>query len=718
MARARQLLDRVRDDRRVRRDFERLIHESGLEGLGRDLREGPRRRRRAPQTGRWWLSRASLLLSAALVILASMVLMQPFPYDLPEPYQTAFVYARDGRPIAKIRPAEDRVVVPLERIPRVLRAAVIAAEDERFYDHVGVDPIAIARAAWENVSGGEFQGASTITQQLVKNLDYVGTERSIWRKVREAVTAIRMERAYSKDEILERYLNQIYFGESVFGVEAAAQHYFDRHVWRLTLPQAALLAGMIARPTDYSPRAQPEAALARRNWVIDRMVALGMIGEARAERARSIPLHVAAPAPQRSRAAYFVDYVRRYVTERYGGTDGRGPLYTGGLRIETTLDLRLQEAAERAIAGVLHARGDPSAALVSIDVDTGGILAMVGGRDFNESQVNLATGQGGTGRQAGSAFKPFVLATALKEGISQYEVYPAPSSASFPGWANVSNYGGASYGALSVHDATVNSVNTVYARLIMDVGPRDVVEVAHDMGIRSRLDAVGSLALGTSEVSPLEMASAYATLASGGIYRRPTAVTEIKSGDGAVLERIEPGGERAIPERVAREVTGILQDAVAYGTGSTASLPGVAVAGKTGTAESHADAWFCGYTREIATCVWVGHPRGRVPMNDVRGVTVTGGTFPAQIWRAFMEVAVPPGDHGARAVAGAPYDGSSTGATSSSSSYGPDVTEEPDEPTATVPPPPPEEPSPTPTVEPSPPDDGGDGIIPDIFPAP
>ena len=662
----------------------------------------------------------ALALLAALVLAASAVVMQPFPYDLPTPFQTAFVYAKDGRPIATIRPRENRVVVPLHRIPRHLQNAVIAAEDERFYDHIGIDPIAIARAAWQDVTGGPFQGASTITQQLVKNLDYVGTERTLGRKLREAVTAIRMERSYSKDEILERYLNQIYFGEGVFGVEAAARHYFDRHVWALDLSRSALLAGLIARPTDYNPRVEPEAALARRNWVLDRMVELELVREERAARASEAPIEVVRPEPQRSRAAYFVDYVRRYVSKRYGGSDGRGPLYTRGLRIETTLDLRLQEAAQRAIAGVLDRRGDPEAALVAIDVDTGGILAMVGGRDFNESQVNIATGQGGTGRQAGSSFKPFVLATALDEGVSQYELLPAPASRSFGSW-HISNFGGASYGALSVHDATVSSVNTAYAQLIMDVGASDVVETAHAMGIRSPLAAVGPLTLGVSEVTPLEMASAYATLASGGVYRKPTAVTEIKAADGEILERHEPSGERALPGDVAREVTGILQDAVAHGTGSAASLPGVAVAGKTGTHEDHADAWFCGYTREIATCVWVGHPRGRVPMENVRGIAVTGGSFPAQIWRAFMSVAVPPGDRGAPATAGAPYSGSSSYGGSPTYSGGDEDVAPDDAPPEEAPPPPGEEPSPAPTEEPSPPDDGGGGgggIIPDIFPSP
>ena len=710
MSSARTMLDRVREERRVRRDFDRLLLDNGLEGLDREPQARPGRPRGRPRRLRW-AARTTIAIFAALVLVVSIAVLQPFGHEFTDPFQTAFVYAQDGTPIATIRPPEDRVVVPLERIPPYVRDAVIAAEDERFYQHPGVDPVAIARAAWANVTGEGFQGASTITQQLVKNVLGPG-ERTLWRKIQEAVLALRLEREASKDEILERYLNQIYLGEGTFGLEAAARHYFDRHAWTLSLAQAALLAGMIAAPSAYDPRAAPDEALARRDWVLGRMVGLGMVSEERANRAEAAPLRVARPEPHTSRAAHFVDFVRRYIARKHGEEE----LFRGGLRIETTLDLGMQDAAERAIAPVLDQPGDPEAALVAIDVETGGILSMVGGRDFNRSQVNLATGQGGTGRQSGSAFKPFVLATALDEGISPYRVYPAPSTISLPGWT-VSNYGGGSYGSKTVASATADSVNTVFAQLIMDVGPEDVVDTAHAMGIRSPLEAVGSLTLGTSEVTPLEMAAGFATLASSGVYHPPTPIRRIERSDGEILERLDPKGRRALPEDVARQTTTILKSAVAGGTGSAAALPGIAVAGKTGTAEDHADAWFCGYTAEIAACVWVGYRNARVPMTSVHGIPVTGGTFPAQIWRAFMLEAVSEDDHGAASGTLFGDSGSGTsgdfGAAPSGDPAGTDEGQEPAPPEA---PPADEPPAEEPPPEDEPPPD--DGLIPDIIPPP
>ena len=632
-----------------------------------------------------------------MALVASVAFLAPLPYDPPAPLQTAFVFDREGRLIARVTAEERRTVVPLRRIPEHVRQAFLAAEDERFYHHIGVDPIAIMRALWEDLTGGRFQGGSTITQQLVRNTSdpYVGKERTLWRKIREAVMAIRMERRFSKDEILEMYLNQIYFGEGAYGVQSASREFFGTHVWNLHLAQAATLAGSVAAPSRYNPRANPEAAVDRRDWVLGRMATLGHIEADEAEIAKAEPLDVVPQQPQVSKAAYFVDYLTRDVRRRLGAN----VLYRGGLQVESTLDLEMQRAAERAIAGVLNQPGDPDAALVAIDVRTGGILAMVGGRDFHRSQVNLATGQGGSGRQAGSAFKPFVLAQALEEGISSYDVYSAPGSISIDGW-DVSNFGGSSYGALSVRSATVSSVNTVYAQLVDEVGAEDVAELARRMGIRSELPAVPSLALGSAEVTPLEMTAAYATLASGGIYRRPTGVRRIEGSAGEILERLDPEGRQALDEDTADEVTDILLDVVAGGTASGAQLSGTAVAGKTGTAQDHADAWFCGYTSEVAACVWMGFAKGRIPMSSVHGIPVTGGSLPADIWRAFMS-AVP-----------GPEDSLGTGSSSSSgavtSSEPVSGTEPEDEvqveeeaheeeppPPSPQPPPPPPEPPPT-----------------------
>ena len=434
------------------------------------------------------------------------------------------------------------------------------------------------------------------------------------------------------------------------------------------------------------------------------MVELGFLSASEGQQASATPVEVLPPQPQESRAAYFVEWLTRDLRRRFGAD----VLYRGGLRIDSTIDLGLQRAAEEAIATALDEPGDPDAALVAIDVRTGAVRAMVGGRDFNTSQVNLATGQGGAGRQAGSAFKPFVLARALQEGMSTSSVYPAPGTVTVAGHP-VSNFGGSSYGSLTLSSATVSSVNTVYAQLIEDVGPGDVVRTAHRMGIRSDLPEVPSLALGTGEVTPLEMTAAYATLASGGVYRRPTGVSRVVNYRGEVVHRLAPEGRRALPEATANAVTGVLRAVVSSGTGTAAQLPGVAVAGKTGTAQDHADAWFCGYTTEIATCVWVGHKEGRVPMDSVQGIAgVTGGSLPAQIWRAFMST-LPVPERALGPVTSSAGVAPSAGVPAPSADG--DGSQPQDEAPAEEPPPPAE----PPPEEPPPEDD--DGIVPpDILP--
>ena len=700
------LLDRVREEHRVRRDFDQLMEANGFALPELELQQERRRQSLRGRSAGWWFSRMVVLVLAMAVISASAVVLAPLPYDPPSPLQTSFVFDANDRLVARVNADERRVIVPIQRVPQHVRQAFLAAEDERFYRHPGVDGIAILRAAWENLTGGRFQGGSTITQQLVRNTGdpYVGRERTLGRKIREAVMALRLERAFTKNEILGMYLNQIYFGEGVYGIETASQEYFGTHVWNLDLAQAATLAAVVAGPSRYNPRQDPGEATRRRDWVLERMEQLGFATPEEMRAAQRTELEVAPPQPHVSRAAYFVDWLARDIRRRHGAD----VLYRGGLTIQSTIDLRLQRAAEQAIATTLDAPGDPDAALVAIDVRTGGVVAMVGGRDFHRSQVNLATGQGGSGRQAGSAFKPFVLARALQEGISPYQVYPAPGTISVPGWSNVSNFGGSSYGSLSVRSATVSSVNTVYAQLISDVGAEDVVRTAHRMGIRSHLPAVPSLTLGTGEVTPLEMTAGYATLASGGIYHRPTGVARIVDSQGSVVERLDATGRRALPKEVAGGVTDILLDVVAGGTGSAAQLSGVAVAGKTGTAQDHADAWFCGYTAEVATCVWVGHKDGRVPMTSVQGVSgVTGGSLPAGIWRAFMS-AVPQPERSLGTGSTSSGYVSSTGSVPSA----PAEDQEEGEPPAEDAPPPSPAPAPVAPPEGSG-DDGDDGLVPD-----
>jgi penicillin-binding protein 1A len=633
--------------------------------------------------------RIALALVLSLVALTTWVYLGPLPSVAPAPLQTAFVYDREGRLIAELRPEENRVVVPLHQMPVALQDAVVAAEDRRFFDHPGVDIAAIVRAAWADLTGGTFQGGSTITQQLVKNL-YLGSERSLWRKIREAVYSIRYEREFSKDEILERYLNTVYLGHGAYGVEAASRLYFDAPVEDLTLAQAATLAGIVAAPERYSPRRNPEGAVARRNWVLDRMAAIGSIARFEALAAKQEPLEVEPERTLHAKAPYFVEYLRRAVIQDLGFDE----FYRGGLRIETTLDLDLQRHAEDVVQEVLNQPGDPQAALVAIDVRTGGILAMVGGRNFKRSEVNLATGEGGTGRQAGSAFKPFTLAQALDEGISQYRVYPAPSQITLGDWTP-HNYGDASYGALSVRSATIHSVNTVFAQLILDVGPSDVAELAHDMGIQSELPEDGTLTLGSASVTPLEMTNAFATFATAGVHRPATGIDEITDSDEEILRRLDRGGDRVLGEQVALLTTDILTDVVNYGTGTAARLPDIAVAGKTGTTNDNTDAWFCGYTTEVATCVWVGYPSGQIPMDEVHGITVTGGSFPAEIWRRFME-ALPPPKEGFEAPA--PTTAPSPTSTPTALEQSPESS-----------------PSPTSTSSPSPSPGGGGGVIPPIF---
>jgi penicillin-binding protein 1A len=613
----------------------------------------PRRRSRL-----WRYRRALLLAGILLATAASGALYVLFSVPLPEApslealNQTTYLTDAAGRPLAAFHGTEDRTVVRLADVPPVLRHAVVAAEDRSFYRHRGLDPIGILRAIVTDVRrGGAVQGGSTITQQYARNASFgVGRERSLWRKLREAIVAVKLERRLSKDEILERYLNTIYFGRGAYGVQAASRAWFGKDVRDIGLGEAALLAGIIRSPVSADPTVNPALATARRRQVLAAMQEEGYVSAAERAAAERVPVSELV-VPRRRPAAevarpeagtrYFVEHVRRLLVARYG----EQAVYAGGLRVRTTLDLDLQAAAYRAVYGVLDRPDDPAGALVALDAE-GRVRAMVGGRDWSASQVNLATGRagGGRGRQGGSTFKPFVLAAAVAAGYSVDSVLPAPAELVLPGaddgrdW-RVRNYDGADHGELDLVGATVASVNTVYAQLVTAVGPEKVVATARAMGVRSPLRAVPSIALGTQEVSVLEMADAYLTLANRGVWVEPTVVTEVRDASGNLVERFTPEQRRVLPRAVADVVNHVLRRAVEEGTGRAAAF-GRPVAGKTGTTQDYGDAWFIGYTPRLVAAVWMGYPEGQArPMRSVHGRAVTGGSFPAVIFRRFMSFA-------------------------------------------------------------------------------
>lgn len=557
--------------------------------------------------------------------------------ELLEVAETSVVYAADGTVLAEWYDEQDRTVVPAETIPRMLKNAAIAIEDRRFYEHKGVDAQAIFRAAFVNSAAGEVQqGGSTITQQTVKLLATSG-ERTLSRKIEEALLALSFETHAEKDEILGVYLNTVYFGRGAYGVQSAARRFFGVTAADLTLSQCALLAGCIQSPTRYDPFVNPGAALERRNLVLREMRDQGYITPAEATSALAEPLELTPAEEPASFAPYFVEYVRRDLLERLGSER----LYRGGLRICTTLDPDAQRAAEAAAAAVLPSPDDPEVALASVRYSDGAVVAIVGGRDFSAEQFDLAT-QGR--RQTGSAFKPFVLAAALEEGYSLESEWDASpfSTPVIDGVWSVENYeNGITSGRFSLRTATVWSINTVYARLIMAVGAEKVADVAQRMGITTPIEANPAIALGGLErgVSPLEMASAFGTIANGGVAMTPSGVLRVTDDEGTVVYEPERGGAQAIAPKVATELAEVLGEVYERGTGTAADY-GAPGAVKTGTSQSWRDAWIVGFSGDLSTAVWVGYPRAQVAMTDVRGIRVTGGSFPAQVWKRFMQKAV------------------------------------------------------------------------------
>lgn len=580
--------------------------------------------------------------------------------------ETSFVYAADGTLITRLHAGEDRVTIRSSKIPDVMRNAVIAVEDQRFYDHRGLDLRALLRAAYVDATTGEVvEGGSTITQQLVKNV-YVGDEVSLTRKIREGYLAWQMEKTLTKQQILTKYLNTVYYGNGAYGIQAASETYFDIQPLDLTLEQAALLAGLIAAPVDFDPVTHPSRAKSRRKRTLRAMLELGMIDRSRYQQAVRTPVTLdLTPEDDLVYAApYFVDYVKEWFLSnpKFGETtqERYDLLFKGGLRIVTTLDPGLQQAAERAVTTVLTERGDPYGALTAIDPRTGFVRAMVGGRDYWNTEdrfarINLATG-GSTGRQAGSAFKPFALVAALEHGVTRSQPLNGSSAHILlqdGTYWDPKNAEGGGYGTISLESATANSVNIAYANLLSVIGAGDTyagaaatVATATKMGIRccprttepnGPLAAVPSAVLGVNEVSTLEMASAYGTLAYAGQHVQPTPVISITTADGDVVYEANSTPKPVVDASIAAEAVDILEGVVSGGTGTGANI-GRPQFGKTGTSQNASDAWFVGAIPQLATAVWVGFPQGQIPMccGSVRISTVYGGTWPASIWRAFM----------------------------------------------------------------------------------
>lgn len=550
------------------------------------------------------------------------------------PPASSQIYDINGKEIANVHATENRRPVKLEQVPQNLQDAFVAVEDNRFYDHFGIDPRGIIRAVWNNLSDGEVsEGGSTITQQLAKNA-YLTQERTLSRKVQEAFLALQLERQYTKQEILELYLNQIYFGQGAYGVQAAAKTYFGKNVEELDLNECAMLAGIPKSPNYYSPFNDLQAATDRKETVLDQMVNYGYISKEVAESTKKEPLKLvkSTQAAETQEASYFIDYVTQQLVDKYGAD----AVYKDGLKIYTTIDMDMQRAAEKAMQMLPDYEKDangimqPQGALVAIDPHTGYVKAMVGGRGTD--QFNRATM---AERQPGSSFKPFVFAAALENNFT-------PSTTVNDGPIKVGDWEPANYdrrfrGSVSLREVARDSLNVPTIKIAQKIGIDKPLYYAQEMGIstlvlegaqndRNLAAAIGGLTRG---VTPLELTSAYGTFANNGVHVDPVVIVKILDRNGKVIEEASPAQKNVLSETSAAELTSMLKTVMESGTGAGAKI-GRPAAGKTGTTDDSHDAWFVGYTPDLVAGVWVGSDDN----TSLGGMT--GGQLPARIWRAFM----------------------------------------------------------------------------------
>ncbi len=659
---------------------------------------GEHRRGMPPRMGRLLFKRvlvvggSSVFAVSLLVVLFAWIALHvdwkmPDPATLSSP---SVVLSRDGQVLARLGAEVEPRQVPLDKVNPDAQHAVIASEDARFYQHTGVDPASLLRAVATNLFTGSIsQGGSTLTQQYVKNA-YTGSQRTLTRKVREAVISIALERNLSKDEILERYLNTVYFGEGAYGIETAALTYFGKHAAELDVAESATLAQLLPAPSVWNPRADPDLARRRAHHVIDRMQQLGFITAGQAQQAKDETITVKPGRPAPTKMPYFVQYVREQLEAAYG----KQAVVSGGLRVTTTIDLHAQQTLDAAVAKRLPPQKgrDIDAGAVAIDPTTGDILAIHGGRDFTKRQFNLATHI--YQRQAGSTFKPFVFIAALQQGHDPSETLPAPahvrpkSCPPNPDGSNpfnevVTNASGHGYGSMTIANALANSVNTVYVQLGCEVGPQAVVDTAHQLGVRNDLAPVANISIGSGPTgpTPLDMASAFGTLANDGLLCPARSIVSVTGPDGqpqpapkevnvafnqpdaeprapseealaarpdGLRQRDQGRCKAVVDPNIARTTTKVLERVPTETTATRADI-GRPQAGKTGTTNDEQDAWYVGYTPDLSIAIWMGDvTKDPQPLHDVAGFDrVYGGTIPALIWHdAAAEILkdVPPTD--------------------------------------------------------------------------